>query len=169
YMPWASLFARVNLLGLASRAEGGFSSGPGPAILDLGPLGRALPLICYEAVFPQDVLSAPERPDMLLQITNDAWFGEWSGPYQHLAQARIRAIEQGLPMLRAANPGVSAMIDGAGRILGQIPLGQAGYLDAALPPALAPTLYSRTGDLPVFLLLCLLCVSTVLIYLCKSR
>nr|WP_089269312.1 apolipoprotein N-acyltransferase [Puniceibacterium sediminis] len=169
YMPWASLFARFNILGLAARADGGFSSGPGPTLLDLGLLGHALPLICYEAVFPQDVSGAPSRPGMLLQITNDAWFGKRSGPYQHLAQARIRSIEQGLPMLRAANTGVSAVIDGGGRILGQIPLGQAGYLDLPLPPALAATPYSRTGDLPILLLLTCLCLYVLLIRLCNSR
>lgn len=163
YMPWASLFARFNILGLAARADGGFTPGPGPTLLDLGPLGHALPLICYEAVFPQDVSGAPSRPDLLLQITNDAWFGQRSGPYQHLAQARIRAIEQGLPMARAANTGVSAVIDGAGRILGRIPLGEAGYLDLPLPPALAATPYSRTGDMPFVLLISVLCVSILFI------
>ncbi|WP_425099606.1 apolipoprotein N-acyltransferase [Tropicibacter sp. S64] len=153
YMPAASLFARFNIMGLAARAEGGYSAGPGPQIINLGPLGKALPLICYEAVFPQDVHRAPERPDVLLQITNDAWFGTRSGPYQHLAQARIRAIEQGLPLLRAANTGVSAVIDGGGRILAALPLGEAGYLDAALPPPLRVTPYARTGDLPWLVLL----------------
>ncbi len=153
YMPAAALFRRWNIAGLAARASGGYAPGPGPRLLDLGPLGRALPLICYEAVFPQDVYRAPARPDWLLQITNDAWFGQWSGPYQHLAQARIRAIEQGLPMVRAANTGVSAVIDGAGRITAYLDLGQAGYLDAALPPPLRVTLYSRSGDLPVLVLL----------------
>ncbi len=153
YMPAAAVFARWNIAGLAARAEGGYSAGPGPQVIDLGPLGIGLPLICYEAVFPQDLNGAPFRPDMLLQITNDAWFGTWSGPYQHLAQARIRAIEQGLPMLRAANTGVSAVIDGAGRMLGEIPLGEAGYLDTRLPPPMAATPYSRTGDWPVLIAL----------------
>jgi len=161
YMPWAELFARFDILGLAVRAQGGFASGAGPALIDLGPLGKAVPLICYEAVFPQDVHGAPGRADMLLQITNDAWFGQWSGPYQHLAQSRIRAIEQGLPMLRSANTGVSAVIDGGGRILGQIPLGQAGYIDLPVPPPLAPTPYSRTGDLPVLVLLLVLSLAVV--------
>lgn len=149
YMPAAAVFARWNIAGLASRAEGGYAAGPGPQVVDLGDLGTALPLICYEAVFPQDVNGAPLRPDMLIQITNDAWFGTRAGPYQHLAQARIRAIEQGLPMLRSANTGVSAVIDGAGRVLDALPLGVAGYLDAPLPPPLRHTLYSRSGDLPV--------------------
>jgi apolipoprotein N-acyltransferase len=156
YMPAAAVFQRWNIFGLAARAEGGYAAGPGPRMLDLGPLGLALPLICYEAVFPQDVYRAPVRPAMLLQITNDAWFGQWSGPYQHLAQARIRAIEQGLPMLRAANTGVSAVIDGAGRTLAALPLGEAGFVDAPVPPPLRRTLYSRSGDLPflAFLFLC---------------
>lgn len=149
YMPAAALFARWNIAGLAARAEGGYTAGPGPQIIDLGPLGMALPLICYEAVFPQDVGGAPLRPAMMVQITNDAWFGTWSGPYQHLAQARIRAIEQGLPMLRAANTGVSAVIDGAGRVLGSIALGEAGYIDSRLPPPMRHTVYARTGDKPL--------------------
>ena len=157
YMPLKPLFRRLNFSGLAARAEGGYSAGPGPQLVDLGAgLGRALPLICYEAVFPQDVNGYAERPDLLLQITNDAWFGEASGPYQHLAQARIRAIEQGLPLLRAANTGVSAVIDGAGRVLVSLPLGEAGHLDALLPPPLRVTPYSRTGDLPALALLLLL-------------
>lgn len=149
YMPAAAVFARWNIAGLAARAEGGYSAGPGPQVISLGDLGFALPLICYEAVFPQDVGRSPLRPDMLIQITNDAWFGTWSGPYQHLAQARIRAIEQGLPMLRTANTGVSAVIDGAGRILKALPLGEAGYVDAPLPPPMRHTPYSQSGDLPV--------------------
>ncbi|MBP0483613.1 apolipoprotein N-acyltransferase [Sagittula salina] len=154
YMPAAALFAKFNILGLASRAEGGYTPGSGPMLLGLGgTLGTALPLICYEAVFPQDVHAAPARPDMLLQITNDAWFGSFSGPYQHLAQARIRAIEQGLPMVRAANTGVSAVIDGAGRVLAEIPLNREGYLDTPLPPPMRLTVYSKSGDLPVLLML----------------
>lgn len=162
YMPLPGLFSRLGITGLAARAEAGYSAGPGPRLLDLGPLGRALPLICYEAVFPQDLNAAPARPDWLVQITNDAWFGSWSGPYQHLAQARIRAIEQGLPMLRAANTGVSAMIDPAGRVLAEIALNSAGFVDAPLPRPRAATVYSLTGDLPVFVLLSLALVGFML-------
>jgi apolipoprotein N-acyltransferase len=153
YMPAATLFARYNILGLATRAKYGFSPGPGPQLLDLGALGTALPLICYEAVFPQDVNAAPERPDMLLHLTNDAWFGTDAGPQQHLQQARLRAIEQGLPVVRAANTGISAMIDPAGRIIDALPLGRAGFIDAPLPAPLRPTIYSRTGDLSALLVL----------------
>ncbi|MBE9639019.1 apolipoprotein N-acyltransferase [Salipiger pacificus] len=158
YMPFKELFRHINVSGIAARAEGGYSAGPGAQLVDLGgEIGFALPLICYEAVFPQD-LRAAARPDLLLQITNDAWFGNFSGPYQHLAQARIRAIEQGLPLLRAANTGVSAVIDGAGRVLKALPLNEAGFIDAQLPPPLRVTLYSRTGDLPLLALLALLMV-----------
>ena len=153
YMPAAAVFRRWNIFGLAARAEGGYAPGAGPRMLDFGPLGLALPLICYEAVFPQNVYRAPVRPQMLLQITNDAWFGQWSGPYQHLAQARVRAIEQGLPLLRSANTGVSAVIDGAGRIIASLPMGEAGFVDAPLPAPLRHTVYARTGDLPVLILL----------------
>ncbi len=153
YMPLASIFARFEVFGLAALQNSGYSPGPGPALIDLGPLGRALPLICYEAIFPQDVSGAPARPDMLLQITNDAWFGRISGPYQHLAQARMRAVEQGLPMVRVANTGVSAMIDPVGRVTAQLPLNRSGHVNAALPAPLPPTPYARMGDLPILLVL----------------
>ena len=154
YFPGAAWAASLGLTGLASNGIG-FAAGPGPELIDLGPLGRALPLICYEAVFPQDVNAAPERPNFLLHLTNDAWFGAASGPQQHLAQARMRAIEQGLPVLRAANTGISAMIDPLGRVTDQLPLGVAGVIDAPLPQPLPPTFYARTGDLPIIVLLCL--------------
>lgn len=154
YMPLPWLFAGIEAGGLAARARGGFSAGPGPVLIDT-PLGRTLPLICYEAVFPQDILRAPDRPEVLLHLTNDAWFGTHVGPYQHLMQARLRAIETGLPLVRAANTGVSAVIDPGGRILDQLSLGVAGHLDVAVPAALPPTIYAQTGDWPV-LILCLL-------------
>ena len=155
YMPLGDLASRLGLRGLASRDGDGYSAGPGPGVMPLGSLGKALPLICYEAVFAQDVSATVQRPDFLLLITNDAWFGQYSGPYQHLAQAQMRAIEQGLPMIRVANTGISAMIDPLGRITHSIPLGHAGYMDAPLPVALASTIYSRTGDLPLLVILVL--------------
>ena len=91
----------------------------------------------------------------MLQLTNDAWFGQFSGPYQHLQQARMRAIEQGLPMLRVANTGVSAMIGPKGEVLRRIPLGEAGFADVALPDPLPPTPYARGGDWPMLALVLL--------------
>ncbi|WP_237763546.1 apolipoprotein N-acyltransferase [Falsirhodobacter sp. alg1] len=153
YVPLGDLMARIGITAFASQLGNGYSAGPGARLVNLGAAGNVLPLICYEAVFPQDVAAAPSRPDWLLQITNDAWFGTLTGPYQHLAQGRLRAIEQGLPLLRAANTGVSAVIDAKGRILHALPLGQAGYLDAPLPAPLPPTLYARYGEVPVLVVL----------------
>ncbi|MCB1404495.1 MAG: apolipoprotein N-acyltransferase, partial [Rhodobacteraceae bacterium] len=121
-----------------------------------------LPLICYEAIFPQGLRAPEGRADWLVQVTNDAWFGEVSGPYQHLAQARVRAIEQGLPLARSANTGISAMIDPKGRVTERLGLGVIGHFDAPLPPALPPTAYSRLGDFPVLAALILICGLTVL-------
>ncbi len=161
YVPFGDIAARFGIYGLASGQGEGFSAGTGPALLDTGALGLAVPLICYEAVFPQDVGTASTRGNYLLQITNDAWFGTWSGPYQHLAQSRMRAVEQGLPMIRVANTGISAVIDPVGRIVDSLPLNTAGYLDVALPARAAPTLYSRSGDWPVFLLVLVLSLALV--------
>ena len=166
YMPLGNLMANFGIHGLASREGNGYSAGPGAKLLDLGEIGRALPLICYEAVFAHDVAAAPERPAFLIQMTNDAWFGKGPGPLQHLAQARMRAIEQGLPMARVANTGVSAMIDPWGRITAMLPLNQAGYLDAVLPAPRRATPYSRSGDMPVALLLLL---SIMLLIIRKHR
>ncbi|MGK7653570.1 nitrilase-related carbon-nitrogen hydrolase [Roseovarius sp. B08] len=130
----------------------------------MGPLGTAVPLICYEGVFARNITSAPARPDMILMITNDAWFGKVSGPYQHLAQGRLRSAEQGLPMVRVANTGVSAMVDGTGRVLAHIPLGEAGWIDTPLPPPLPATLYSRTGNAPMLVLAALLMLAGALIH-----
>jgi apolipoprotein N-acyltransferase len=152
YMPFGDLLARFGIYGLASNEGQGYSAGPGARLVDIPGLGRALPLICYEGVFARDLRAAPGRADLLLLITNDAWFGRISGPYQHLAQARLRSAEFGLPMIRVANTGVSAMIDASGRVTGRIPLGEAGWRDVALPPALPETVYARTGDAPMLAL-----------------
>lgn len=162
YVPLGNFMARFGIYGLAPQHGAGFSAGEGAALMDLGALGRALPLICYEAVFAHDVGAAPARPDFIIHATNDAWFGQHAGPQQHLAQARMRAIEQGLPVARAANTGISAMIDPYGRITASLGMGQAGFVDAPLPQPLAPTLYSRMGDLPVALLTLLLLGAAVL-------
>jgi apolipoprotein N-acyltransferase len=146
YIPLGQLATLVGMRSFAAADGYGYSPGPGPQVIELPSIGTVLPLICYEAIFPQDVAGAPVRPDVLLQITNDAWFGEFSGPFQHLAQARMRAVEQNLPMIRVANTGVSAMIDAGGRIVAEIPLGETGWRDVPLPEGGAPTPYVRTGD-----------------------
>jgi apolipoprotein N-acyltransferase len=130
-------------------------------LIEIDGIGRALPLICYELIFPRHLQTA-ERPDFILQITNDAWFGNISGPYQHLAQAKLRAVEQGLGLVRAANTGITAAIDARGRVLRETPLNEAGYLDVALPGARPPTLYSKVQDWGIAaILLALLIVASV--------
>lgn len=162
YVPFGDLlYDWIGLRAFAAQVGAGYTAGEGPRVLDLGPrLGRVLPLICYEVVFPQLIARAPERADWMVQITNDAWFGPWAGPAQHFAQARIRAIEQGLPLIRVANSGVSAVIDARGRLAGaldgalaRLDLGAAGRIDAVIPGALPATPYARWGDLGAALLL----------------
>ena len=106
-----------------------------------------LPLICYEAIFPGEAVPKGERPGWLLNLTNDAWFGISFGPYQHFQQTKVRAIEEGLPLVRAANSGISAVIDPVGRVIASLPLGHDGLLDSALPRPAQITIYARVGDL----------------------
>jgi apolipoprotein N-acyltransferase len=124
-----------------------FSAGPGPRTLRLPGLPPVGPLICYEAIFPGQVVDRSDRPDWLLNLTNDGWFGTSSGPYQHFASARLRAVEEGLPLVRAANTGISGVVDPYGRVLAQTGLGETRVLDVALPRALSGlTPYARFGD-----------------------
>jgi apolipoprotein N-acyltransferase len=155
YVPGGDLLFRLFGIGAFAAQEGqGYSAGPGPRLLPIPGVGLAQPLICYEAVFPRLIRRAGAgRPDLILHVTNDAWFGEVSGPYQHLALARLRAVEFGLPVVRSANTGVSAVIDAQGRIVASLPLGTHGHADAPLPAALPPTPYARLGDWPFLLLL----------------
>jgi apolipoprotein N-acyltransferase len=126
---------------------GGFTPGLERRRLDIPGLPGAAPLICYEAIFPGEILPQDGRPvGFLVNVTNDAWFGLTSGPYQHLAQARLRTIEEGLPLVRAANSGISAVIDPFGRLVASLPLGVEAVLDAELPRAIAPPPYARLGD-----------------------
>ena len=154
YIPFGEVLGRFGIGGLAASAGGGFSAGSGGQLIQIPGVGMAWPLICYEGIFAPQVAAAPTRPRLLLLITNDAWFGAFAGPFQHFALGRLRAIEQGLPMVRAANTGVSAVIDAKGRIMGQLALDTAGALDIPLPPALPPTVYAQTGDWPFIVLLC---------------
>lgn len=148
YVPFGDLMARLGIHGLAASEGGGFSAGPGPALMEIPGIGATMPLICYEGIFAAEVAAAPARPRALMLATNDAWFGDFAGPYQHFALGRMRAIEQGLPLLRAANTGISAMIDGRGRVLASLGLGETGVIDSPLPPALPPPPHARAGDAP---------------------
>lgn len=124
-----------------------FTPGPGPRTLRLPHLPPFSPLICYEVIFPGAVVAPDDRPRWILNVTNDGWYGRSTGPYQHLAIARVRAVEEGLPLVRAANTGISAVVDAYGRVRARLGLDERGVIDADLPAALPPTPYARHGDL----------------------
>ena len=124
-----------------------FSPGEGRKTLHLAGLPPVSPLICYEAVFPAEVVDPRDRPRWLFNLTNDGWFGLSTGPHQHFAAARLRAVEEGLPLVRVANTGISAVIDAFGRVIAKLDLGRRGVVDAPLPEALDElTPYARHGN-----------------------
>lgn len=129
-----------------TEGMGDFESGPGPRTLQMAGLPPFSPLICYEVIFPGNVTARGERPAFLLNVTNDAWFGHSPGPYQHLIAARFRSVEEGLPLVRAANNGISAVFDGHGRRIVMLGLDVVGVIDAPLPVALPPTWFARWGE-----------------------
>ena len=154
YVPFAALLNRVGVTKL-TRGEAGFSPGVGPETFALPGAPSVGPLICYEVLFPGAVVGAT-RPGWFVNVTDDSWFGPSTGPYQHLLTARVRAIEEGIPVVRAANTGISAVIDPLGRTMATLPLNEMGALDAPLPAAVAPTPYARFGDAGFWLLLVVL-------------
>ncbi len=141
FLPFEETLEKLGLSKLTG-IEGSFAAGDGPHTYDVPGAGTAGPLICYEILFPGEVVGS-RRPDWLVNVTDDSWFGPWAGPRQHLLVARVRAIEEGLPVVRAANTGISAIIDPLGRITAELGLGKMGVVDGALPVAIAPTPFSR--------------------------
>jgi apolipoprotein N-acyltransferase len=175
YLPFQSLLEQLGLMQL-TKVRGGFIAGDRRRNQRVPGAPPYLPLVCYEVVFPGDAVprsergswlyehvgrylgwpfaaGSGERPGWLLNLTNDGWFGASAGPYQHFQQARVRAIEEGLPLVRAANTGISAVVDPLGRVIKSLPLRTEGVLDAPLPQAIAPTPYARAGDGPAGLLI----------------
>ena len=146
YVPFESALAVLGIKQL-THLNSGFSSGTRHPLLRVGTAPAFAPLICYEAIFPGRVTGEDGRPDWLLNLTNDAWFGTSTGPYQHLHQARVRAVEEGLPLVRAANTGMSAIVDAYGRIRASLPLNTAGVIDNPLPVAIGQTAYSSYGGI----------------------
>jgi len=144
YLPMRPLLSAIGLSRLVP-GDIDFKSGPGPrtiAFPGFGPIGFQ---VCYEIIFSGEVIDRTHRPRLLFNPSNDAWFGGW-GPPQHLAQARMRAIEEGLPIVRATPTGISAIIDADGRLLATIPLDHAGAVELPIPPAHAPALFARLGN-----------------------
>ncbi|MEO8668199.1 MAG: apolipoprotein N-acyltransferase [Bauldia sp.] len=145
FLPFQDFLEGIGLRQL-TELPGGFSAGPRRRTLPL-PAGPPVgPLICYETIFPGAAVDATDRPGWLLNVTNDAWFGDTPGPRQHLEQARLRAVEEGLPLVRAANSGISAVVDPYGRLVKSLSLGRSGVIDSGLPSSLPPTPYARWGD-----------------------
>ncbi|HET6524542.1 apolipoprotein N-acyltransferase [Sphingopyxis sp.] len=158
YLPMRPILSAIGLSRLAP-GDIDFWPGPGPRTLDLGAFGRVGLQICYEIIFSGQVVDRDHRPDFIFNPSNDAWFGSW-GPPQHLAQARLRAIEEGLPVIRATPTGISAVIDADGRIVESLPMHKAGRIDTTVPLARAPTLFARFGNsLPVGFALLLLALA----------
>jgi apolipoprotein N-acyltransferase len=183
YLPFQNMLERLGLMQL-TKVRGGFIAGDRRRTQHVPGAPDFLPLVCYEIIFPGDsvprrerpgwlydhlgryvgwpfVAGSGERPGWLLNLTNDGWFGLSAGPYQHFQQARVRAIEEGLPLVRAANTGISAVIDPLGRVIKSLPLGSDGVIDAPLPQRLAPTPYARAGDGPLGAMLALAVVLVV--------
>ena len=157
YLPFQRFLESLGLQQL-TKQRGGFSAGDRRRLLLIPGAPPAVPLICYEIIFPGEVGAqaalpagpsggAAVRPGWMINVTNDGWFGISSGPYQHFQQARVRAIEEGLPLVRAANTGISAVVDPLGRVIEKLPLGAAGAIDAPLPQPIAAPTYTRVGDL----------------------
>jgi apolipoprotein N-acyltransferase len=175
YLPFQTLLERVGLMQL-TKVRGGFIPGDRRRNQRVPGAPMFVPLVCYEIVFPGDavprglrvgwlydyvgryidwpfVAGSGERPGWLLNLTNDGWFGASAGPHQHFQQARVRAIEEGLPLVRAANTGISAVVDPLGRVVKSLPLGIEAVLDGPLPQPVSPTLYARVGDSPVLVMM----------------
>ncbi len=152
YLPFEDVLERIGLQTLTEQ-RGGFLAGDRHRLIAMPGAPSALPLICYEIIFPGELASVDERPGWIVNVTNDGWFGTSSGPYQHLQQARVTAIEEGVPVARAANTGISAVIDPAGRMVASLPLGSEGVLDAPLPRPIAAPVYARLGDAPAAVLI----------------
>lgn len=154
YLPFQSAMEKLGFVQL-TKVHGGFIPGDRRRTMTLPNAPPMLPLICYEAIFSGDVVPGGDRPGWIVNLTNDGWFGISTGPYQHLQQARLRAIEEGLPIVRSANTGVSAVIDPLGRVIAHLGLGTEGVLDSALPAAIAPTPFSRIQDIPTAIVVAL--------------
>jgi apolipoprotein N-acyltransferase len=157
YVPFVGFFHRIGVTKL-TPGQVNFSTGDGPHVYDLAGVPALSPLICYEIIFPAAVTDHLHRPQWFVNATDDSWFGPWAGPHQHLVIARVRAIEEGVPVVRAANTGISAIIDANGRLLGQLKLDEMGVLDGKLPAANTPSTYARFGDWGFLLLLLAGCV-----------
>ena len=151
YLPFRPLFDAIGVRQLVAL-PGGFEAGSRRRTMTVPPLPPFGPLICYEIIFTGEATDPADRPRWLLNLTNDTWFGDTPGPYQHFVQARLRAVEEGLPLVRAANSGISAIVDPYGRVTASLGLGARGIVDGILPEPIPPTIQARFGNLILLLL-----------------
>jgi len=154
YLPFQDLAESLGFTQL-TKLKGGFEAGNIRPVLSTKTGPAFLPLICYEIIFSSDVIpkiTDGERPQWIVNLTNDAWFGMTPGPYQHLQQSIVRGVEEGLPVVRVANTGISSLTDGYGRVIGQIPLGEIGVIDLPLPKPSTPSFFAKNGNLSFFIL-----------------
>lgn len=159
YLPMRPLLGAIGLSQMV-QSEVDFIPGPAPRTISVAGFGEVATAICYEIIFSGQVVDRAQRPDFIFNPSTDAWFGAW-GPPQHLAQARMRAIEEGLPVVRATPTGISAVIDADGRLLTALPLNKAGVITTRLPPAKAPTMFARFGNAIPLLLAVFLALAAV--------
>lgn len=148
YVPYRSVLPFKPLIHLGVD----FTPGESAETLHVDGLPSFSPLVCYEVIFTGDVTAAQDRPQLIINVTNDGWYGNTAGPYQHFAMARVRAVEEGLPLVRAANTGISGVVDAYGRVTARLSLGMPGFVDADLPMALPPTFFSRHHDMPSWII-----------------
>jgi len=160
YLPLEHVLERLGFQEL-TKQRGGFQAGDRRRLISIPGIPPALPLICYEIIFPGAVIPTGPRPGWIVNVTNDGWFGISTGPYQHFQQARVRAIEEGLPLVRAANTGISAVVDPVGRVINSLPLGHEGVIDSPLPRPVAAPLYARVGDAPASIIVAIAFVIVV--------
>jgi len=160
YLPFEQILERLGLQEL-TKQRGGFLAGDRRRLISIPGAPIALPLICYEIIFPGELTPSGKRPGWIVNVTNDGWFGISTGPYQHFQQARVSAIEEGLPLARAANTGISAVVDPVGRIINSLPLGREGVLDSALPRPISAPLYARLGDAPAAIIVAVAFIAVV--------
>ena len=165
YLPWQSTLEAVGFEQL-TRLRGGFTEGVTPRPpLEVPGLPVVGGLICYEAIFPGVGRESGVRPGLLVNVTNDGWFGTTTGPHQHFHQARVRAVEEGLTLIRAANNGISAVVDATGRVVARLDLNEKGTLDTELPAAHSAPPYALWGD--AFFLLAGLLLAATLVFSAK--
>ena len=163
FLPFQGFLESIGLQQL-TQLRGGFAQGSRRSSIVFGATPAFLPLICYEVIYPGGVRGLGDVPQWIVNVTNDAWFGNTAGPYQHAHQTRIRAVEEGLPVARAANSGISMIIDGYGRVVSSLGVGQRGVADGPLPQFVGPTIFAKIGNMTLIFVVCVLLLLLLVVH-----